>query len=66
MQCIDSDDENFNDIHAQEMIHTNTQTTTVLLASICRNEYNKVSDLDNSKEIWVPSRSLMRATTSLC
>jgi hypothetical protein len=48
------------------MIHTNTQTTTVLLASICRNEYNKVSDLDNSKEISVPSRSLMRATTSLC
>jgi hypothetical protein len=24
MQCIDSNDENFNAIHAQEMIHKNT------------------------------------------
>jgi hypothetical protein len=52
MQCVDSDDENFNAIHAQEMIHKNTQPTTVLLASICRDEYNKVSGLENAKEIW--------------
>jgi hypothetical protein len=24
----------------------------VLLASLCREEYNKVSGLDNAKEIW--------------
>jgi hypothetical protein len=24
----------------------------VLLASLCRDEYNKVSSLDNAKEIW--------------
>jgi hypothetical protein len=24
----------------------------VLLASLCRDEYNKVSDLDNAKQIW--------------
>jgi hypothetical protein len=28
------------------------QATTVLLASLCRDEYNKVSGLDNAKEIW--------------
>jgi hypothetical protein len=39
MQCIDSDDENFNAIHAQETIHKNTQATTVLLASLCRDDY---------------------------
>jgi hypothetical protein len=34
------------------MIHKNTQATTVLLASLCRAEYNKVSGLDHAKEIW--------------
>jgi hypothetical protein len=52
MQCVDSDDENCNDIHMQEMIHINTQATTVLLDSLCRDEYNKVSTSDNAKEIW--------------
>jgi hypothetical protein len=52
IQCVDSDDENYNAIHIQEMIHKNTQATTVLLASLCRDEYNKVSSLDNAKEIW--------------
>jgi hypothetical protein len=35
-----------------EQIHKNAQATTVLLASLCRDEYNKVSDLDNAKQIW--------------
>jgi hypothetical protein len=30
----------------------NAQATTVLLASLCRDEYNKVSSLDNAKQIW--------------
>jgi hypothetical protein len=30
----------------------NAQATTVLLASLCRDEYNKVSGLDNAKQIW--------------
>jgi hypothetical protein len=34
------------------MIHKNTQATIVLLASLCRDEYNKVNGLDNTKEIW--------------
>jgi hypothetical protein len=36
----------------QEQIHKNAQATIVLLASLCRDEYNKVSGLDNAKEIW--------------
>ena len=35
-----------------EQIYKNAQATTVLLASLCRDEYNKVSGLDNAKEIW--------------
>jgi hypothetical protein len=35
-----------------EQIHRNAQATTVLLASLCREEYNKVSGLDNAKQIW--------------
>jgi hypothetical protein len=39
-------------IHKNEQIHKNAQATTVLLASLCRDEYNKVSGLDNAKQIW--------------
>jgi hypothetical protein len=35
-----------------EQIHKNAQATTVLLSSLCRDEYNKVSGLDNAKQIW--------------
>jgi hypothetical protein len=52
MQCVYSDDENYNEIHMQEMIHINTQTTIVLLTSLYREEYNKVSGLDNTKKLW--------------
>jgi hypothetical protein len=51
MQCVHNDDENYNAIHAQEMVHKNTQATNMLLASLCTDEYNKVSGLDNAKEI---------------
>jgi hypothetical protein len=52
MHVVDSDDENYNAIHMEEMNHKNTKATIVLLASPCRDEYNKVSGLDNAKEIW--------------
>jgi hypothetical protein len=35
-----------------EQIHKNAQATTVFLASLCRDEYHKVSGLDNAKQIW--------------
>jgi hypothetical protein len=41
-----------NSIFINEQIHRNAQATTVLLAPLCRDEYNKVSGLDNAKEIW--------------
>jgi hypothetical protein len=41
-----------NPVIINEQIHKNAQATTVLLASLCRVEYNKVSGLDNAKQIW--------------
>jgi hypothetical protein len=41
-----------NPVIINEQIHKNGQATTVLLASLCRDEYNKVSGLDNAKQIW--------------
>jgi hypothetical protein len=41
-----------NHVFINEKIHKNAQVTTVLLASLCRDEYNKVSGLDNAKQIW--------------
>jgi hypothetical protein len=48
MGCFDSTD---NHVFINEQIHKNAQATTVLLASLCRDEYNKVSGLDNTKQI---------------
>jgi hypothetical protein len=36
----------------QEIIHKNTQAIIVILASLRGDEYNKVSGLDNTKDIW--------------
>jgi hypothetical protein len=41
-----------NPIFINEQIYKNAQATTVLLASLCRDEYHKVSGLDNAKQIW--------------
>jgi hypothetical protein len=41
-----------NPVFINEQIHKNSQATIVLLASLCRDEYNKVSGLDNGKQIW--------------
>jgi hypothetical protein len=41
-----------NPVIINEQIHKNAQATTVLLASLCKDEYNKVSGLDNAKQIW--------------
>jgi hypothetical protein len=41
-----------NPIFINEQIHKNAQATTILLVSLCRDEYNKVSGLDNAKQIW--------------
>jgi hypothetical protein len=49
-----------------EQIHKNAQTTTVLLASLCRDEYHKVSGLDNAKQIWDTLKISHEGTTSPC
>jgi hypothetical protein len=41
-----------NPVLINEQIHKNAQATTVMLASLCRDGYNKVSGLDNAKQIW--------------
>jgi hypothetical protein len=52
-----------NPVFINEQIHKNAQATTVLLASLCRDEYNKVSGLDNAKQIWDTLKIHMRETT---
>jgi hypothetical protein len=37
---------------AAQIRHFNSQATSILLASLCREEYNKVQGLKSSKEIW--------------
>jgi hypothetical protein len=37
---------------ATQIMHFNSQATTILLASLCQEEYNKVQGLKNAKEIW--------------
>jgi hypothetical protein len=45
-------DSSDNPVFINEQIHKNAQATTVLLASLYRDEYNKVNGLDNAKQIW--------------
>jgi hypothetical protein len=37
---------------ASQVRHFNSQATSILLVSLCREEYNKVQGLKSSKEIW--------------
>jgi hypothetical protein len=41
-----------NPVLINEQIHKNAKATTIFLAYLCRDEYNKVSGLDNAKQIW--------------
>jgi hypothetical protein len=52
-----------NPVFINEQIHKNAQATTVLLASLCRDEYNKVSGLDKPSKSGTPSKYHMRETT---
>jgi hypothetical protein len=45
-------DEDYNSDEATQIRHFNSQATSILLASLCREEYNKVQGLKNAKEIW--------------
>jgi hypothetical protein len=45
-------DEDYDSDEAAQIRHFNSQATSILLASLCREEYNKVQVLKNAKEIW--------------
>jgi hypothetical protein len=44
-------DEDYNSDEAAQIRLFNSQNTSILLASLCREEYNKVQGLKNAKEI---------------
>jgi hypothetical protein len=44
-------DEDYNSDEAAQIRHFNSQATSILLASMCREEYNKVQGLKSVKEI---------------
>jgi hypothetical protein len=45
-------DKDYDSNEADQIRHFNSQATTILLASLCREEYNKVRGLKTAKEIW--------------
>jgi hypothetical protein len=45
-------DKDYNSEEVNQIRHFNSQATTILLASLSREEYNKVQGLKSAKEIW--------------
>jgi hypothetical protein len=45
-------DEGYDSDEVTQIRHFNSQATTILLTSLCREEYNKVQGLKSAKEIW--------------
>jgi hypothetical protein len=45
-------DEGYDSDEVAQIRHFNSQATTILLASLCREEYNEVQGLKSAKEIW--------------
>jgi hypothetical protein len=45
-------DEAYDSDEVTQIRHFDSQATTILLASLCREEYNKVQGLKSAKEIW--------------
>jgi hypothetical protein len=45
-------DEGYDLNEVAQIRHFDSKATTILLASLCREEYNKVQGLKSAKEIW--------------
>jgi hypothetical protein len=45
-------DKDYDSDEAAQIRHFNSQATSILLASLCQEEYNKVQGLKTAKEIW--------------
>jgi hypothetical protein len=44
--------EDYDSDEAAQIRHFNSQATSIILASLCKEEYNKVQGLKSAKEIW--------------
>jgi hypothetical protein len=51
-QVSNMGDKDYDSDEVAQIRHFNSQATTILLASLCREEYNKVQGLKSAKEIW--------------
>jgi hypothetical protein len=52
VQVSSPGDEEYDSDEVAQIRHFNSQATTILLASLSRDEYNKVQGLKSAKEIW--------------
>jgi hypothetical protein len=52
VQVPSKGDEGYDSDEVAQIRHFNSQATTILLVSLCREEYNKVQGLKSAKEIW--------------
>jgi hypothetical protein len=64
MEIPNVDTEKYNHVEVEEIVHYNSQATMVLLASLCREEYNKVNGLESAKDIWDTLKTSMKVTRS--
>jgi hypothetical protein len=51
MQIPGSDHQDYHSDEVAKIIHRNSQATTILLVSLCTEEYNKVNRLQSIKDI---------------
>jgi hypothetical protein len=52
VQVPSVEDEDYDEDEVAQIEHFNSQATTILLASLSREEYNKVQGLKSAKEVW--------------
>jgi hypothetical protein len=55
-------DEDYDSDEAAQIMHFNSQETSILLASLCREEYNKVQGMKMPKKFGTSSRRRMKGT----
>jgi hypothetical protein len=52
LSALSIGDEDYDEDEVAQIVHFNSQATTILLTSLSREEYNKVQGLKSAKEIW--------------
>jgi hypothetical protein len=57
-------DEDYDSDEAAQVRHLNSQATSILLAFLCREEYNKVQGLKSAKQIWDVLKTTHEGTKS--